>query len=61
MLFFHKTQGDGWTRLCFIHSCIFSLIQELWRGREGPEEMGEDAEPLEDPKREEKDSMLVSI
>ena len=34
MLFSHKTQWDGWTRLCFIHSCIFSLIQELWEGRE---------------------------
>ena len=45
----------------FIHSCIFSLIQELREGREGQEDQQEDAAPLEDPKREEKDSMLVSI
>ena len=61
MLFSHKTQWDGWTCLCSIHSCIFSLIQELQEGQEGQEDQPEDAVLFEDPKREEKDSMLVSI
>ena len=41
MLFSHKTQSDGWTCLCFIHPCIFSLIQDsIQEEREGEEDPG---------------------